>query len=80
MLQEKLAVLRLLRGNMSVSTVACKHGDNESGIYVIKIRERKIRQAIASSAPIIAKVTSQGHDKTLVKAEKALNLGLEDKN
>jgi hypothetical protein len=25
-------------------------------------------------------VTSQGHDKTLVKAEKALNLGLEDKN
>uniref|UniRef100_A0A452GJZ5 HTH CENPB-type domain-containing protein n=1 Tax=Gopherus agassizii TaxID=38772 RepID=A0A452GJZ5_9SAUR len=55
---------------MSVSNVAHKYGCNES----------KIRQAVASSAPITAKVTSQVRDKTLVKTEKALNLWLEDMN
>jgi hypothetical protein len=42
--------------------------------------ERQIRQAVALSAPITAKVTSQMHDKTLVKTEKALNLWLTDMN
>ncbi|CAM5156177.1 unnamed protein product [Eretmochelys imbricata] len=79
-LEEKLAVLDLLRDGMSVSNVACKYGRNESSIRAIKIREREIRQAVASSAPITAKVTSQVHDKTLVKTEKALNLWLEDMN
>uniref|UniRef100_A0A7M4FRB8 HTH psq-type domain-containing protein n=1 Tax=Crocodylus porosus TaxID=8502 RepID=A0A7M4FRB8_CROPO len=79
-LEEKLAVLDLLRAGMSVSNVTHKYGHNEFSIYAIKIQEREIRQAVASSAPITAKVTSQVHDKTLVKAEKALNLWLEDKN
>ncbi|KYO43516.1 hypothetical protein Y1Q_0013559 [Alligator mississippiensis] len=65
---------------MSVSNVARKYGCNKSSIRAIKIREREIRQAVASSAPIIAKVTSQARDKTLVKTEKALNLWLEDMN
>jgi hypothetical protein len=80
MLQEKLAVLDLLREGMSVSNVVRKYGRNESSIHAIKIREREIRQAVALSAPITAKVTSQVHDKTLVKTEKALNLWLEDMN
>uniref|UniRef100_A0A674IYE4 HTH CENPB-type domain-containing protein n=1 Tax=Terrapene triunguis TaxID=2587831 RepID=A0A674IYE4_9SAUR len=45
-----------------------------------KIREREICQAVASSAPITAKVMSQVWYKTLVKTEKALNLWLEDMN
>uniref|UniRef100_A0A8C3HB22 HTH psq-type domain-containing protein n=1 Tax=Chrysemys picta bellii TaxID=8478 RepID=A0A8C3HB22_CHRPI len=58
-LEEKLAVLDLLRDGMSVSNVARKYGHNESSIRAIKIQEREIRQAVASSAPITAKVTSQ---------------------
>ncbi|KAG6931440.1 tigger transposable element derived 1, partial [Chelydra serpentina] len=46
----------------------------------IKIREREIHQAVASSALITAKVTSQVREKDLVKTEKALNLWLEDMN
>ncbi|CAM4695367.1 unnamed protein product [Lepidochelys kempii] len=53
---------------------------NMATMNAIKIREREIRQAVASSTPITAKVTSQMHDKTLVKTEKALNLWLEDMN
>ncbi|CAM4542622.1 unnamed protein product [Caretta caretta] len=79
-LEEKLAVLDLLRDGMTVSNVACKYGHNESSIPAIKIREREIHQAVASSAPITAKVTTQVRDKTLVKTEKALNLWLEDMN
>jgi transposase-like protein len=79
-LQEKLAVLDLLRNRMSVSNVARKYGCNESSICAIKIREGEIRQAMPLSAPITAKITSQVHDKTLVKTEKALNLWLEDMN
>ncbi|CAM5075763.1 unnamed protein product [Natator depressus] len=80
MLEEKLAVLDLLRDGMSVSNVAHKYGCKESSICAIKIREREIRQAMASSAPITAKVMSQVHDKTLVKTENAFNLWLEDMN
>uniref|UniRef100_A0A8C3HMJ6 HTH psq-type domain-containing protein n=1 Tax=Chrysemys picta bellii TaxID=8478 RepID=A0A8C3HMJ6_CHRPI len=58
-LEEKLAVLNLLRDGTSVSNVARKYGRNESSIRAIKIREREINQAVASSAPITAKVTSQ---------------------
>ncbi|CAM5112945.1 unnamed protein product [Natator depressus] len=79
-LEEKLAVLDLLRDSMSVSNVARKYGCNKSSIRAIKIREREIHQAMASSAPITAKVTSQVHDKTLEETEKALNLWLEDMN
>ncbi|CAM5152081.1 unnamed protein product [Natator depressus] len=64
---------------MSVS-VARKYGRSKSSIRAIKIRERKIHQAVASSAPITAKVMSQVRIKTLVKTEKALNLWLEDMN
>jgi transposase-like protein len=80
MLQEKLAVLDLLRNGISVGKVARKYGRNESSIRAIKIREREIRQAVALNAPITAKVTSQVRDKTLVKTEKALNLWLKDMN
>ncbi|CAM5145614.1 unnamed protein product [Eretmochelys imbricata] len=65
---------------MLVSNVARKYGHNESSIRAIKIQEREIRQAVASSVPITAKVMSQVRDKTLVKTEKALNLWLEDMN
>ncbi|XP_065259354.1 tigger transposable element-derived protein 1-like [Emys orbicularis] len=47
-LEEKLAVLDLLRNGMSIANVARKHGRNESSIRAIKIREREIRQAVAS--------------------------------
>jgi transposase-like protein len=67
-------VFDLLGDGMSVSNVARKYGRNESIIRAIKIREREIRHAVALSAPITAKVTSQVRDKTLVKTEKALNL------
>ncbi|CAM5093284.1 unnamed protein product [Eretmochelys imbricata] len=77
-LEEKLAVMDLLSDSMSVSSVACKYGCNKSSIRAIKISEREIRQAVASSAPITAKVMSQVCDKTLVKTEKVLNLWLED--
>uniref|UniRef100_A0A8C0QQL1 HTH psq-type domain-containing protein n=1 Tax=Chelonoidis abingdonii TaxID=106734 RepID=A0A8C0QQL1_CHEAB len=79
-LEEKLTVLYLLRDGVSVSNMAHKYSHNESSIRAIKIREREIRQAMASSAPITAKVTNQVHDKTLVKTEKALNLWLKDMN
>ncbi|KAG6933685.1 tigger transposable element derived 1, partial [Chelydra serpentina] len=79
-LEEKLDVLDLLKGGMSVASVARKYGRNESSIRAIKIRETEIRQAVASSAPRTAKVTSQVRDKALVKTEKALNLWLEDMN
>jgi IS30 family transposase len=79
-LQEKLAVLDLLRDGMSVLNVARKYGRNKSSIRAIKIRETEIRQTVASSAPVTAKVTSQVRDKTLVKTETALNLWLEDMN
>ncbi|XP_053235427.1 tigger transposable element-derived protein 1-like isoform X2 [Podarcis raffonei] len=79
-LEEKVAVLDLLRTGMSVSKVARVYGRNESSIRAIKVREREIRQAVASGAPITAKVTSQVRDQTLVKAEKALYLWLEDMN
>ncbi|KYO35403.1 tigger transposable element-derived protein 1-like [Alligator mississippiensis] len=65
---------------MSVSNVVHKYGCNESSIHAIKIREREIHQAVASSAPVTAKVTSQVRDKTLVNIEKALTLWLEDMN
>ncbi|KYO43902.1 hypothetical protein Y1Q_0012870 [Alligator mississippiensis] len=65
---------------MLVSNVAHKYGRNESSIHAIKIQEREICQAVASSAPITGKVTSQARDKTLVKTEKALNLWLEEVN
>ncbi|CAM4587995.1 unnamed protein product [Caretta caretta] len=65
---------------MSASNVARKYGHIKPSICAIKIREREIRQAVASSAPITAKVTSQVRDKTLVKTEKALNLWLEHMN
>jgi hypothetical protein len=79
-LQKKLAVLDLLRDGMSVSNVVHKYGLNESSIRAIKIREREICQAVALSAPVTAKVTSQVRYKTLVKTEKALNSWLEDMN
>uniref|UniRef100_A0A452HAE5 HTH CENPB-type domain-containing protein n=1 Tax=Gopherus agassizii TaxID=38772 RepID=A0A452HAE5_9SAUR len=79
-LEEKLAVLDLLRHSMSIANVARKYGRNEYSIHAIKIRETEIRQAVASSAPVTAKVTSQVRDKTLVKTEKALNLWLGDMN
>ncbi|XP_034963264.1 tigger transposable element-derived protein 1-like isoform X1 [Zootoca vivipara] len=79
-LEEKVAVLDLLRTGLSVSKVARVYGRNESSIRAIKVREREIRQAVASGAPITAKVTSQVRDQTLVKAEKALYLWLEDMN
>uniref|UniRef100_A0A674KG66 HTH psq-type domain-containing protein n=1 Tax=Terrapene triunguis TaxID=2587831 RepID=A0A674KG66_9SAUR len=79
-LEEKLAVLDLLRDGMSIANVARKYGRNESSICAIKIRETEIRQAVASSTPVTAKVTSQVRDKTFVKTEKALNLWLEDMN
>ncbi|CAM4555234.1 unnamed protein product [Lepidochelys olivacea] len=80
MLEEKLAVLDLLRDGMLVSNVAHKYGRNKSSIRAIKIREREICQAVVSSAPVTAKVMSQVRDKTSVKTEKALNLWLEDMN
>uniref|UniRef100_A0A8C3RYM9 HTH psq-type domain-containing protein n=1 Tax=Chelydra serpentina TaxID=8475 RepID=A0A8C3RYM9_CHESE len=58
-LEEKLDVLDLLKGGMSVASVARKYGRNESSIRAIKIRETEIHQAVASSAPRTAKVTSQ---------------------
>ncbi|CAM5161808.1 unnamed protein product [Natator depressus] len=79
-LEEKLAVLDLLRDGMSVSNMVRKYGCNKCSIRAIKIREREISQAMASSAPITAKVTSQVRDKTLVKTEKALNLWLDNMN
>ncbi|KAG6933238.1 hypothetical protein G0U57_019704 [Chelydra serpentina] len=54
-LEEKLDVLDLLKGGMSVASVARKYGHNESSIRAIKIRETEIRQAVASSAPRTAK-------------------------
>ncbi|KAM7167732.1 tigger transposable element-derived protein 1-like [Macrochelys suwanniensis] len=80
MLEEKLNVLDLLKGGMSVASVARKYSRNESSIRAIKIIETEIRQAVASSAPKTAKVTSQVREKALVKTEKALNLWLEDMN
>uniref|UniRef100_A0A8C3IUF9 HTH psq-type domain-containing protein n=1 Tax=Chrysemys picta bellii TaxID=8478 RepID=A0A8C3IUF9_CHRPI len=80
MLEEKLAVLDLLRDCMSIANVAHKYGLNESSIYAIKIQETEIRQAVASSTPVTAKVTSQVRDKTFMKTEKALYLWLEDMN
>ncbi|CAM4393145.1 unnamed protein product, partial [Caretta caretta] len=79
-LEKKLAVLDLLRNGMSVSNMARKYDRNKSSIHAIKIREREIHQAVASGIPMTAKVTSQVHDKTLLKTEKALNLWLEDMN
>ncbi|KAH1177172.1 hypothetical protein KIL84_010874 [Mauremys mutica] len=65
---------------MSIANLVHKYGRNESSIRSIKIREREINQAVVSSAPVTAKVTSQVHDKTLVKTEEVLNLWLEDMN
>uniref|UniRef100_A0A8C0HD69 HTH psq-type domain-containing protein n=1 Tax=Chelonoidis abingdonii TaxID=106734 RepID=A0A8C0HD69_CHEAB len=79
-LEEKLAVLDLLRDGMSIANVARKYSHNESSIHTIKIRETEICQAVTSSAPVTAKVTSQVRDKTLVKTKKALNVWLEDMN
>ncbi|XP_060129836.1 tigger transposable element-derived protein 1-like [Zootoca vivipara] len=78
--QEKVAVLDCLRDGMSVSSVARKYSHSESNIHAIKVRERKICDIVAASAPITAHVTSQVHDKALAKTEKALNLWLEDMN
>ncbi|XP_065261952.1 tigger transposable element-derived protein 1-like [Emys orbicularis] len=47
-LEEKLAVLDLLRDGMSMANVARKYGCNESSIRAIKIRETEIHQAVAS--------------------------------
>ncbi|CAM4700630.1 unnamed protein product [Lepidochelys kempii] len=79
-LEEKLAVLDLLRDGMLVSKVARKYGRNEPSICAIKFREREIHQAVSSSAPITAKMMSQVRDKTLIRTEKALKLWLEDMN
>uniref|UniRef100_A0A8C3SSA6 Uncharacterized protein n=1 Tax=Chelydra serpentina TaxID=8475 RepID=A0A8C3SSA6_CHESE len=49
-LGEKLDVLDLLKGGMSVASVARKYGRNKSSIRAIKIRETEIRQAVASTA------------------------------
>jgi hypothetical protein len=72
MLQEKLAVLVLLRDGVLVSNAVCKHGRNEFSIHAIKIQEREICQAV--SAQITAKVMSQVCDKTLMKTERGLHL------
>uniref|UniRef100_A0A7M4FTH2 HTH psq-type domain-containing protein n=1 Tax=Crocodylus porosus TaxID=8502 RepID=A0A7M4FTH2_CROPO len=49
MLEEKLTVLDLLRDSMSVSNMAHKYCQNESSICAIRIREREIHQAMAST-------------------------------
>uniref|UniRef100_A0A452GRA7 HTH psq-type domain-containing protein n=1 Tax=Gopherus agassizii TaxID=38772 RepID=A0A452GRA7_9SAUR len=59
-LEEKLVVLNLLRDGMSIANVAHKYSRNESSIHAIKIRETEIRQVVASSVPVTAKVTTPG--------------------
>uniref|UniRef100_A0A8C0HGK6 HTH psq-type domain-containing protein n=1 Tax=Chelonoidis abingdonii TaxID=106734 RepID=A0A8C0HGK6_CHEAB len=48
-LEEKLAMLDLLRDGMSIANVARKYDCNESSIHAIKIQEREIHQAVAST-------------------------------
>ncbi|XP_043364057.1 uncharacterized protein LOC119851795 isoform X4 [Dermochelys coriacea] len=77
MLEEKLAVLDLLRDSMSVSNVAHKYDCNKSSIRASKMRERErerereIRQAVASSAPITAKLSDENEQ--LLKKLKRLH-------
>ncbi|XP_042228054.1 tigger transposable element-derived protein 1-like [Homarus americanus] len=79
-LEEKVAVLDLIKGGMSVAAVAQRKGRNESSVRSIKIREKEIRETVSKSASFTAKVTSQVRDVTLVKVEKALNIRVEDMN
>lgn len=79
-LLEKVAVLDLLKTGMSIASVARKYFRNESSIRAIKKREKEIRQAVSSSAPVATKVMTQVRDESLVKMEKILFSWLENRN
>ncbi|XP_042215385.1 tigger transposable element-derived protein 1-like [Homarus americanus] len=74
-LEEKVAVLDLIKGRMSVAAVARRYGRNESSMRSIKIREKEICETMSKSASFIAKVTSQARDVTLVKNHWRIGIG-----
>lgn len=77
-LGEKIKVLDALRTGESASAVGRRFNINESTVRSIKKQEKLIRESVAASTPVSAKVVSQVRNKCLEKTENALSIWLED--
>lgn len=77
-LAEKIKVLDKLRAGESATAVGRLFNVNESTVRSIKKTEKSIRESVAASAPVSAKIVSQVRNKSLEETENALSVWLED--
>lgn len=77
-LQEKVALLDMLKEMKSYAAVARQYHMNESTIRYIKKKEAEIRKTVSISFSSSAKTVSTVRDSAIVKMESALSLWITD--